>query len=122
MNLALWIVQGILCFAFLMAGGMKVFAYEKFKKMGESKATRPLGLSKGLVTFIGVCELAGAAGLVLPPATGIAPVLTPLAALGLATITLLAVIFHVRRKESPVAPLVLMLLACFVVYGRARLF
>jgi putative oxidoreductase len=118
MNLALWVVQGIL--VFLMAGGMKVFAYEKYKKMTESKSpTQSLGLSKGLVTFIGISELAGAAGLILPLATGIAPVLTTLAALGLATIMLLASIYHLRRKEPPTVIIVLLLLASFVVYGRA---
>jgi uncharacterized membrane protein YphA (DoxX/SURF4 family) len=71
MNLALWIVQGLLCAVSLMAGGMKVFAYEKYKKVAESKSpNQSLGRSKGLVTFIGISELAGAAGIILPLATG----------------------------------------------------
>jgi uncharacterized membrane protein len=97
---------------------MKVFAYEKYKKMGESRSPGKPGLSKGLVSFIGISELAGAIGLILPMATGVAPILTTLAALGLAIVMLLAILFHVKRKESPVPVLVLLLLASFVVYGR----
>jgi len=119
MNLALWIAQGLLCVLFLMAGGMKVFAYERYKKMGESRSpSQPLGLSKGLVTFIGLSELAGAAGLVVPLATGVAPALTTLAALGLGVIMVVASIYHWRRKDSAVGPIVLLPLACFIVYGR----
>jgi hypothetical protein len=70
------------------------------------------------VTFIGISELAGAAGLILPLATGIAPVLTTLAALGLAIIMVLGNIYHLRRKESPIVTIVLLLLASFVAYGR----
>jgi hypothetical protein len=119
MNLVLWIVQGLLCAFFLMAGGMKAFAYEKLKKIGEAKSPNQSStLSKGLLTFIGISELAGAAGLIVPMSTGIAPVLTPLAALGLAIITLLASIYHLRRKESPLLAIVLLLLTSFVVYDR----
>ena len=118
MNLVLWIVQGLLSALFLLAGGMKVFAYDKYKKMGESRSPNPSLLSRGLVTFIGISELAGAAGLILPLATGIVPVLTTLAALGLAIIMVLASIYHWRRKESPTGTIVLLLLASFVVYGR----
>ena len=70
------------------------------------------------MTFIGISELVGAAGLILPMATGVAPVLTTLAALGLAIIMLLASIYHLRRKESPTVTIVLLLLASFVVDGR----
>jgi uncharacterized membrane protein YphA (DoxX/SURF4 family) len=119
MNVALWIVQGLLCVVFLMAGGMKVFAFERYEKMGESRpGAKPLGLSKGLVTFIGISELAGAIGLILPRATGVAPTLTTFAAVGLATIMVLATIFHLTRKEPPVPTLVLLALAAFVIYGR----
>lgn len=119
MNLVLWIVQGLLCVVFVMAGGMKVFAYGRYKKMGESRSpNQPLGLSKGLVTFIGLSELVGAVGLIVPLATGVAPALTTLAALGLGIIMVLASIYHWRRKESAVGPIVLLFFACFIVYGR----
>jgi hypothetical protein len=117
MNVTLWIVQGLLAFAFVAAGGMKVFAYEKYKVMSEKK-NGPSGLTRGLTSFIGVAELAGAIGIVLPMAAGVAPWLSAWAAVGLATITLLAIGYHVRRRESPAAPAVLFVLAIFVVFGR----
>ena len=113
MNLALWIVQGLLSAAFLMSGGMKLFAYEKYQK----KAKGP-GISRGLATFIGVSELAGALGLILPLATHTAPLLTPLAALGLAIVMILAIGFHVKRKEPATPAAVLLILAIFVTIGR----
>ena len=117
MNVALWIVQGLLAFAFIAAGTMKVFAYEKYKAMSEKK-NGPTGPSRGLITFIGMAEIAGSLGIVLPMATNIAPWLSPCAAVGLAIIMLLAIGFHVRRHESVAAPVILFLLAGFVVFGR----
>ena len=118
MNAALWIVQGLLAVGFLLAGGMKLFAYEKFKKTSEERSTGHPPPSKGLATFIGICEVAGALGLILPAVTGIAPILTTLAAMGLATIMMLGVIFHLRRKEPAFVPAALFVLAAFVVLGR----
>jgi uncharacterized membrane protein YphA (DoxX/SURF4 family) len=117
MNVALWIVQGLLAFAFIAAGTMKVFAYEKYKAMAEKKSG-PTGPSRGLITFIGMAEIAGSLGIVLPMATNIAPRLSPWAAIGLAIIMLLAIGFHVRRHESVAVPFILFLLAGFVVFGR----
>jgi Flp pilus assembly protein TadB len=117
MNVTLWIVQGLLAFAFVAAGGMKVFAYDKYKAMSE-KQNGPSGLTRGLTSFIGVAELAGAIGIVLPMAAGVAPWLSAWAAVGLATVTLLAIGYHLRRRESPAAPAVLFVLAVFVVFGR----
>ena len=114
MNIGLWIVQGILCVMFLGAGGMKVFAYPKYVKSVGGQ----LNLSRGLVTFIGISELAGALGLILPMASGIAPMLTPLAAAGLAIIMLLATGFHLKRKEPAYMTVVLLLLSGFVAWGR----
>ena len=75
-------------------------------------ASRPL---------IGVAELAGGLGIVLPMATHIARSLSLWAAVGLSTIMLLAIGFHLRRHESPVAPGILFLLAVFAVLGRFRI-
>ena len=116
MNVALWIVQGLLAFAFIASGSMKLFAYEKYEKQSEKNGKT--GITRGLATFIGISEIAGALGIVLPMATNIAPGLSPWAAVGLATIMLLAIVFHLRRHESPVPALILFLLAAFVVYGR----
>jgi uncharacterized membrane protein YphA (DoxX/SURF4 family) len=117
MNVALWIVQGLLAFAFIAAGGMKVFAYEKYKAMSEKK-NGPTSPSRGLITFIGMAEIVGSLGIVLPMATNIAPWLSPWAAIGLAIIMLLAIGFHARRHESVAVPVILFLLAGFVVFGR----
>jgi hypothetical protein len=95
---------------------LKLFAYEKFKAQSEKKG--PVGITRGLAAFIGFAEGAGGLGIVLPMATNIAPMLSPWAALGLATIMLLAIVFHLRRHESPLPALILFLLAAFVVYGR----
>jgi uncharacterized membrane protein len=119
MNAALWIVQGLLAVAFAAAGAMKVFAYEKYKAMSDRNG--PSGLTHGLVTFIGIAELAGGLGIVLPMALHIAPSLSLWAAIGLAVVMLLAIGFHLRRHESPVPPLVLFLLALFVALGRFSL-
>ena|SRR5712672_1511338 len=116
MNAALWIVQGLLAFAFIAVGSMKLFAYEKYKSQSEKSGST--GITRGLAAFIGISEIAGALGIILPMATNIAPWLGPWAAIGLATIMLLAIIFHVRRHESPVPAVVLFLLAAFVVFGR----
>jgi uncharacterized membrane protein len=116
MNVPLWIVQSLLAFAFMAAGGMKLFAYEKYKATSEKNG--PSGLTRELISFIGIAELAGAIGIVLPMAAGFAPWLSAWAAVGLSTIMLLAIGYHVRRHESPVAPGILFLLAAFVVFGR----
>jgi uncharacterized membrane protein len=118
MNLALWIVQGVVCAAFLAAGGFKVFVYERYKEAA-AKGSKGPPLSKGLTTFIGVVEIAGALGLILPMAIGIAPGVTQLAAAGLAIVMILAAIFHLRRHEPVVVPIVLLALSAFVVIGRA---
>src|ERR1700692_3198457 len=97
MNVTLWIVQGLLASAFVAAGAMKVFAYEKYKAMSEKK-NGSSGLTRGLISFIGVAELAGAIGIVLPMAAGVAPWLSVLAAVGLATVMLLAIGYHLRRR------------------------
>jgi uncharacterized membrane protein YphA (DoxX/SURF4 family) len=111
MNIALWVVQIILGLAYIMIGSMKVFQYEKFK------ASLP---SRGLVTFIGVAEILGGLGLILPYATGIIPILTPIAALGLGVILILAAGLHAKRKENKAIPMIIIFLALvvFVVIGR----
>src|SRR5207253_5281202 len=116
MNLTLWIVQGLLAFAFIAVGSLKMFAYEKFKAQSDKKG--PVGITRGLAAFIGAAEIAGGMGIVLPMATNIAPSLSLWAAVGLSTIMLLAIGFHLRRRESAVIPGILFLLAVFVVFGR----
>lgn len=76
--------------------------------------------SQRTIRWIGVAELLGAVGLVLPAATGVATWLTPTAAVGLVVVMLGAVATHLRRREVPmvVPPLVLGLLAAFVAWQR----
>ncbi len=115
MNIALWVAQILLAVVFLATGIMKTFRYEQDHDKLETIKDMP----RGLVTFIGVCEILGAIGLILPAATGIMPWLTPLAAVGLALLMVFATGFHVVRHEysGMGLTLVLLVLACFVAYG-----
>ena len=75
-----------------------------------------------MVRFIGISEFLGAIGLILPAATKIKPSLTPLAALGLLTIMILAMAFHLSRGEVQATPVNIVLggLAAFVAWGRTK--
>ncbi len=97
MNIALWIVAVLLAGVFLMAGAMK--ATRPKEKLAPSLPWVE-DFSAGTVRFIGVVEVLGAIGLILPAALGIVPILTPLAAAGLAITMVLAAIVHVRRGET----------------------
>ena len=116
MNIALWAVQVILTLIFFMAGFTKAFRFEK------AKSSMPWvnEYSKGFVTFVGAAELLGGIGLVVPGFLEIQPNLTPLAAVGLAIIMLLATIFHVKRKEYTGIPMtvILLLFSLFIAIGR----
>ncbi|CAN5754733.1 hypothetical protein BH23ACT4_BH23ACT4_15790 [soil metagenome] len=76
--------------------------------------------SSRTIRLIGVAENLGALGLIIPALTGIAPLLTPIAALGLAVVQVLAARLHLHRGETQMLPinLVLALLAVVVVWGR----
>ena len=119
MNIALWVIQGLLAALFLFAGGMKLFAYDRYKKMGsQQNPDQEFPISRGLARFIGISEVAGGLGLVLPQLTGIVPTLTPAAAIGLAVIMVLATRFHLKRKESALVTIGLFILCAVVVVGR----
>lgn len=118
MNLALWIVQGILACLFIAAGGMKLFAYPKYRAMLEKGG--PVTLTHGFFTFLGIVELTGAAGVILPMALNIAPWLTVCAAAGMAVIMVSASVFHIRRREPPIMTGALFVLAVLVVVGRVH--
>ncbi|MFI9772665.1 DoxX family protein [Streptomyces sp. NPDC052415] len=117
MNVFLWIVQAVLAAMFAMAGVMK--STQPKEKLAE-KLPWVADVSPATVRFIGIVELAAALGLILPAATGIAPVLTPLAATGLAVVMLLAALTHARRKENGAIAFntVLLVLAALVAWGR----
>lgn len=115
MNIALWIVAGLLALVFLAAGAMKL---TRPKEVLRDQMSWVDDFSQAQVRGIGALELLGAVGLVLPPLVDVAPVLAPLAATGLVLVMAGAVATHVRRGETPVPPLVLGLLALFVAVGR----
>ncbi|MCK0469839.1 DoxX family protein [Halalkalibacter sp. APA_J-10(15)] len=116
MNIALWIVQGLAALGFVYSGWLKAFQYEKAKASWGWVKDVP----KTFVAFIGVAELVGAFGLILPQAMNIAPILTPIAATGLATVVLLGALFHVARKEyrDIGVNIVFFVLTAFIVIGR----
>ena len=118
MNVTLWIIAGVLAAAFAAAGLMKL-AQPK-AKLAESGMGWTEDLSDGQVKGIGVLEVLGAIGLILPAATDIAPILTPIAATGLALLMLGAVVTHVRRGEHNMLPVNLLLggLAAFLAVMR----
>ncbi len=118
MNIVLWVVAGVLAVAFLGAGLMKL-AQPK-KKLAESGMGWTDDFSDGAVKGIGVLEVLGALGLILPAVFDVATVLVPIAATGLALLMLGAAATHARRKEPSmiVVNLVLFALAAFVAWGR----
>jgi uncharacterized membrane protein len=120
MNLALWIIAGLLAVAYLVGGGGKlVMPKEKIAAVGPS-ARWVEDFSAGTVKVIGALEVLAAVGLILPALLDIAPVLVPLAAVGLVMIMVGAVITRLRRHEAKfmVADLAYLALAGFVAWGR----
>jgi hypothetical protein len=117
MNRALWLVQGVLALLFLFAGGMKlVLPIEEMTKQ------MPVPLPGAFLRFIGVAEVAGALGLVLPGLLRIRPGLTPLAAAGLTLVMAGAAVFGLVIGDvmATLIPLAVGLLAAFVAWGRWR--
>ena len=120
LNLALWIVAGLLAVAYLASGGGKlIMPKEKIAALTPS-ARWVEDFSAGSVKAIGALEVLAAVGLVLPAALDIAPVLVPLAAVGLVLLMAGAVITRIRRHEVKfmVADLAYLALAGFVAWGR----
>lgn len=119
MNLALWIIAGLMAAVFLVAGVNKLFIPQ------EKLAKAPGGgwvndFSPGFIKALGAVEILGAVGLILPAALDIAPILVPLAAVGLATIMTGAAIVTSRRQEPKHALLNLTYLALIAVVAIGR--
>lgn len=109
MLIAFWIVSGLLALVFLASGSMKLArTREQLAEGGMAWAT---DYSTTQVKLIGTAQVLGAIGLILPVLLGIAPALSPIAALALAAIMIGAVVVHVRRKEAFIPPLVLAVLS-----------
>jgi hypothetical protein len=118
LHVGLWIAQIVLAIFFALAGFVHgLLPIAQTAKSAPWAADLPVLLVK----FIGTAEIAGAIGLIVPAAFRVLPVLTPLAAVGLATITALAVPFHLSRGETRIVnlPLILCALAMFVAWGRS---
>ena len=122
MNLALWVAAIVLAAAFAGSGLMKQFVpKDKLVTSGQGWAQ---DFSPTSIRLIGLVEVLGAAGLILPAITHIAPILVPLAAIGLALVMVGAAIVHARRNEptNVIVNIVLLALAAFVAWGRLGLY
>ena len=119
LNISLWVGQGILAAMFLMAGTMK--STQPIEQLATSLPW-VTEVPAGLVRFIGISELLGAIGLILPSVLRIQPKLTVYAAFGIIAIMLFALIFHITKGEFSVIGIniVLGLIATFVAWGRTK--
>jgi len=115
MNVLLWVVQGLLALVFLVAGGSKLV-------MPIEEMTKQIAFPGPFLRFLGVAETLGAIGLILPGLLRIRTGLTPLAAVGLAIITVGATVITLRTGGGALAlfPFVVAVLSAFVAYGRWR--
>ena len=119
MHIGLWILQALLGAMFIMAGATK--AMQPVEALAESLPW-VTSTSPALVKFIGISELLGGLGLLIPSIFRFKPFLTVWAALGLALVMLLAAIFHATRGEFPAIGIniVIMGLFLFIAWGRSK--
>lgn len=119
LRIALWTAQVLLAAMFVMSGFMKLMT-----PIAELSAMMPWTgqVSAPFVRFIGVVDLAGGIGILLPSLTRIQPRLTVLAALGCVVLQVLAFCFHASRGETVALPVnvLLMALSAFVLWGRSK--
>lgn len=118
LNIALWAAQGLLAAAFLMAGFMKITT--PIDDLAVNGMSFVNAFSEGIVRFIGVSEVLGGIGLILPALLRIKSILTPIAAIGLAVVMVLAAIYHISVGEPPVPNIILFALAIFIAWGRIK--
>jgi putative oxidoreductase len=120
-TIGLWVAQVLLALAYLAAGSMKLFQpIDALAAMGMGYVT---SMPELFIRFVGLMEILGAIGLILPSLTRILPVLTPVAAIGLSIVQVAAIILHAYRGETATslpANLVLLALSLFIVWGRTR--
>jgi uncharacterized membrane protein YphA (DoxX/SURF4 family) len=118
MNIALWIIAGLLAVASLAGGAMKLI--QPKEKLAASGWGWVEDFSADTVKAIGALEVLAAVGLILPAALDIAPVLVPLAAVGLVLLMVGAIITHLRRHEAQaiVVNLAVLALAGLVAWSR----
>ncbi|MFD1930097.1 MULTISPECIES: DoxX family protein [Nonomuraea] len=124
LNGALWPLQVLFGFFFAGSGFGKVLLYDEALYAAAPRAVAwYAAVPQPLIVFIGVCEVLGGIGLILPAMTGVKPKLTPLAAVGLTLTMILAAGFHVTRGEYALVPANLLLggAAAFIAIGRWKL-
>ena len=115
-HIALWVAQGLLAVAFILSGVMKITS--PMEELAANGMTFVDHFSEGMVRFIGISEVLGGLGLILPSLSLIKPILTPIAALGLATVMILAMVYHLSVGEPIVPNIVLLAIAAFIAWGR----
>lgn len=119
LHITLWIAQGLLAAMFIMAGFSKVMQpIEQLSAMAPWTSHVPAAF----VRFIGTVEFLGGLGLILPAALRIKPELTAWAAVGLATVMIMAMGYHIFQGEAEVIGIniILALAAAFVAWGRFK--
>lgn len=116
LHITVWILQIFMGLMFLIVGGMKAFSPLESLPPEMAWALE----NPNLVRFVGISQLLGAIGLIVPSLLRIKPFLTPLAALGFATIMILAIGFHAMRSEMEAIPtnIVLLLVFAFIAWAR----
>jgi uncharacterized membrane protein YphA (DoxX/SURF4 family) len=119
MNTLLWIAQILLAGVFLFTGASKLLAYDQLARAVEKRSKGgKIGLSRQQAAIVGLVEIVGAVGLIVPVDPWPPYILLRLAAAGLAMLMVIAGIYHLRRQESATPSVVLFLLAIFVIVGR----
>lgn len=117
MNALLWILQGFFGVMFVFAGFMK--ATQPKEKLAE-RMKWAKDFSATQVKLIGTTQILGGLGLIIPWASGIEPILTPVAAVGLSLVMLFAAAYHLRHNEYKEIGVntVIFAVTAFIAYGR----
>jgi uncharacterized membrane protein YphA (DoxX/SURF4 family) len=119
MNTVLWIAQILLAGVFLFTGAGKLLAYEEFVRAVERRSKGgKIAMSRAQAAIVGLLEIVGAVGVILPVDPWPPYVFLRLVAAALALLMVIAGIYHLRRQESATPSVVLFLLALFVIVGR----
>jgi uncharacterized membrane protein YphA (DoxX/SURF4 family) len=119
MLIAVWIVSWLVAVAFFVGGIVRlVVPAEKYGSWPNQQWI--LAVPRPAVVAISIAEILGAIGLIVPVLTGIAPILTPIAACCLALIMVGALVFHVRRREWPNVPVALVQIALLLFIAISR--
>lgn len=116
MDIVLWITQALLAFAFVGVGLMHAFRFEQFA--ANPRMAWGIDVGRTNLAMIGVLEIAGGVGVILPAVTGVLPWLTGIAAAGLLIVMVAAMVFHLRRGEPVAFNAILGAIALFVAVGR----